>query len=44
VEKGLIKAKEGHGISGTSDGERLGGWVPTEEGLAIYADVFGVRS
>lgn len=36
VECGLVKAREGNGATGVSDGERLGGWVPTEEGLRVY--------
>lgn len=36
LEKGLIKHKAGHGISNTSDGERLAGYVPTDLGLKIY--------
>jgi len=39
IEKRLIAYRKGHGISKTSDGERIGGYVPTDEGLSIYADM-----
>lgn len=36
LDMGLIYAKQGHGISNTSDGERIGGYCPTELGLQVY--------
>lgn len=39
AQAGFIWRKTGNGKSNVSDGERLGGWCPTEEGLAVYEEI-----
>ncbi len=38
VALALVRYRRGKGVGRTSDGERLGGYVPTEAGIALLAE------